>query len=425
MSFERLAYGSIGLYSDADFLVGVVLILLTLDLTRRAFGLVLPVVGVLGLVYVLFGPRFPGILNHQGIGLERLVTSATVEFNGIFDIILQVSATYIVIFIIFAAFLESYGALGYFLKVGAKAGSYIESGITQTAVISSLGMGSVNGSAAANSATTGAFTIPLLKNQGIDGDTAASVESVASSGGQIMPPVMGAAAFIMADFTGTSYLHIITLGLLPALLFYGTVAFAVHLVTQKEGADPAALANVDEADESDLRVDLDERLSVEDVSLGTQQDQGDLLEKTTASSSWLRSLVDGMYLWIPVGVLVFLLMGLRFTPLFAGFWTIVVTIPTALVQRLIKADAYGPALRSFAADTVDACRLGIQNAAPIALAAAVMGLFVGVLNLTGFTRTFAQSLVNLSGACSSCCWRSPWSRPSSSGWGCRPSRPIS
>ena len=397
-NFNRLAYEALGIYTDMDLAIGILLIVLSLDLTRRAFGLVLPLVGLLGIVYALFGPYFPGILQHQGLSLTRMVTSTTVEFNGVYDIILQVSATYIVIFIVFAAFLEAYGALEYFIKIGAKAGSYFKSGITQTAVISSVGMGSVNGSAAANSATTGAFTIPLLKNQGIDKDTAASVESVASSGGQIMPPIMGAAAFIMADITGTSYVHIITIGLLPALLFYGTVAFAVHSLTLKEGANIDELADTLEQDEEIIDGSEDVAQTVDDVALGSEAAGDEVLEETADSSGGIIStLIEGMYLWLPVLVLVYLLMVLRFTPLFAGFWTIVVTIPTAFVQRLLTTEDNREAVRTFAGDTLDACRLGIANTAPIALATAVMGLFVGILSLTGFTQTFAQSLVNLSG----------------------------
>lgn len=396
-NYSRLAYQSLGIYSQADVLVGIILIILILDLTRRSFGLVLPVVGVIGIFYALYGQIFPtSILQHQGIAFNRLVTSMTVGFSGIFDTILQVSATYIVIFIIFAGFLESYGALEYFIKIGAKAGKYVKSGITQTAVISSIGMGSVNGSAAANSATTGAFTIPLLKSQGINKDTAASIESVASSGGQIMPPIMGAAAFIMADITGTSYVHIISIGLLPALLFYATTAYAVHTLTLKEGANAAKLAENINSEDTEFE-DEDDQLTVDDMALGQFYSKSDLLESTQSTEGRLQTVLNGMYLWIPVGVLVYLLVVLRYTPLYAGFFATLVTIPTALVQSLVTENNRRKAIRTFIGDTLDACRQGMENAAPIALAAAVMGLFVGVLNLTGFTQAFAQVLVDLSG----------------------------
>lgn len=302
------------------------------------------------------------------------------------------------IFIIFVVFLESYGALGYFIKLGSKAGSYIKSGITQTAVISSLGMGSVNGSAAANSATTGAFTIPLLKRQGLNRNTAASIESVASSGGQIMPPIMGAAAFIMAEITGTGYLHIITVGVVPALLFYATIVFAVHMLTVKEGAELAELQGNIDTDETDvLEEDDKEKRTIDEVALGKKSTKADLLDETISSDSILETFLSGLYLWIPVAVLVYTLVVLRWSPLYAGFWSTIVTIPIALVQALLVGDDYRTSVATFAGDTLDAIRLGIQNAAPIALAAAVMGLFVGILSLTGFTQSFAQSLIDFSG----------------------------
>jgi TRAP-type uncharacterized transport system fused permease subunit len=181
-------------------------------------------------------------------------------------------------------------------------------------------------------------------------------------------------------------------------LFYGTVAFAVHSLTLKEGADLEELTgNLEEADTEFDDDSEDVVRTVDDISLGTQSDRSGILDDTKKSGGVLSTLVEGMYLWLPVLVLVYLLMVLRFTPLFAGFWTIVVTIPTALVQRILTTDDNREAVRTFVGDTLDACRLGIVNTAAITLATAVMGMFVGVLNLTGFTQTFAQSLVNLSG----------------------------
>lgn len=396
MNYDRLAHFAIGIYTDMDFYIGILLILLILDQSRRAFGKILPIVGVVGLVYALAGPYFPGILRHGGISPRRLVTSQTVEFAGVYDTLIQVAATYIVIFIIFAAFLEAYGAMNYFVRIGAKVGSFVKSGITQTAVVTSVGMGSVNGSAAANAATTGAFTIPLMKDQGIHEDTAAAIESVASSGGQIMPPIMGAAAFVMAEITGTGYLHIITIGLLPALLFYGTIAVAVHMITLKEGA---GLENLKEASDSfDSRSDDTESAqTIEDIAMGTAKRPGQASILGEASeTSLLYSFVQGMYLWIPVGVLIWTLIGLQYDPLYAGFWATIAIFPVALVQDLILKDDKKAAVKNFLENTVEGCRLGVSNAAPITMAVAVIAIFVGVLSLTGFTQALAQSLIDLS-----------------------------
>ncbi|WP_178915893.1 TRAP transporter fused permease subunit [Natronomonas gomsonensis] len=396
MNYERLAIFSIGVYSNVDFYVGILLLLLIIDQSRRAFGNILPAVGVVGIIYALAGPYFPSILRHGGIGFRRLVTSQTVEFAGVYDTLVQVAATYIVIFIIFAAFLEAYGAMDYFVRIGAKVGSYVKSGITQTAVVTSVAMGSVNGSAAANAATTGAFTIPLMKDQGISNETAAAIESVSSSGGQIMPPIMGAAAFVMAEITGTSYLHIITIGLLPALLFYGTIAVAVHMITLKEGAGLTNLEDVGSGSEEDEPEDEDR--TIEDISMGTASAPSDVSVLAEASqASFLSSLIKGMYLWIPVSILVYTLVVLQYDPVYAGFFSTLAIFPVALAQGLYFEDDKKNAVRNFVENTIEGCRLGISNAAPITMAVAVIAIFVGVLNQTGFTQTLAQSLISLSG----------------------------
>jgi len=396
--FERLTISSIGVYSDMDFYVGIITILLVLELVRRAYGWILTIVGTVGLVYALFGYYFPGFLSHTGVPLRRLVTATTVQFTGVFGTILQVSATYIVIFIIFAGFLEAYGALQYFIKLGAGVGTRVKSGITQTAVIASIGFGSINGSAAANSATTGALTIPLMKDRGVNRNTAAAIESVASSGGQIMPPIMGAAAFIMAEFTGTSYLHIVKIGLLPALLFYLTVVCAVYLLTVKEGA----VIRTGEDEGSEIEKKLGSELSignqseVDKIAIGSEPGGNSRFNDTDTTPLWGR-LMSGLYLWIPIGILVYSLFLLDFGAVYSGSLATVATVPVAFGQTLLLSANRKQAVVEFVGDTFDACRLGIENAAPIAMATAVLGLFIGTLNLTALTQVITQSLVSISG----------------------------
>jgi len=386
-AFERIVYEQLGIYSDLDIFMGLLIILLLLDVCRRVYGPMLSLVGVVGLAYALYGQYFPGILNHNGVQAERLVQGLTVEFgSGVFGVIVEVSGTFIIIFMILAGLLEAYGALEYFVQVGTLIGRRVRSGLAQMTTIASMGMGSVNGSAAANAATTGSFTIPLLKRHGLDRDTAAAFESVASSGGQIMPPIMGAAAFIMAEITGTSYLRIIIVGFLPALLFYGTVAVGVHLTTIKQGL-------TSEIDEEELT----------DVEKG-EQDRTDALEsifgRTTTAVSFgqisVRNLiVEGLALWVPLAVLLYTLVVLLYDPLYAGFLSIMSAFPAAFVQGIGFRDGYG--VYDFLVDTLDGLGRGLENAAPIAVSLGVMNIFVGVLNLTGFTQVFASSLVDLSG----------------------------
>jgi TRAP transporter 4TM/12TM fusion protein len=399
-NYQRLYIESLGIFNSTDILVGFLILFVVFDLSRRTFGWVLVLVGLFGLFYALTAQYWPGIFQTNSLDPDVLIAGMTVQFSGLYDIILEVAATYIVIFILFAGFLEAYGALEYFVQLGARVGQRMKSGVTQTAVISSLGMGSVNGSAAANAATTGALTIPLMKKQGVEKNTAAAIEAVASSGGQIMPPIMGAAAFLMAEITGTSYLHVITVGLLPALLFYGTVAVAVYFITDKEGASSDLLlddggvdAEVDDVPES---AQVDSQL--DQVSIGSSNEV-DLSDITSASenSSILDSVIRGIYLWLPVGVLVYMLVVLRYGALYSGVWAIAAAIGSGLFQKLYFADDYSAATKEFIADTAEGARLGAQNAAGISMAAAVMGIFVEVLSITGFTVTLTQQLVSLSG----------------------------
>ena len=386
-AFERVVYEQLGIYTDLDLFMGLLIILLLLDVCRRVYGPMLSLVGVVGLVYALYGPYFPGILNHNGVTAERLVQGLTVEFgSGVFGVIVEVSGTFIIIFMILAGLLEAYGALEYFVQIGTLIGRRVRSGLAQMTTVASMGMGSVNGSAAANAATTGAFTIPLLKRHGLDSDTAASFESVASSGGQIMPPIMGAAAFIMAEITGTSYLRIIVVGFLPAMLFYGSVAVGVHLTTIREGL-------TSEVDEEDLEdVDMVEQERTEAVH--------SIFGRTTSAVSFgqisVRNLVvEGLALWVPLAVLLYTLVVLLYDPLYAGFLSIMSVFPAAFVQGIAFREGYG--VYDFLVDTLDGLGRGLENAAPIAVSLGVMNIFVGVLNLTGFTQVFASSLVDLSG----------------------------
>ncbi|EMA23465.1 TRAP transporter permease [Haloarcula argentinensis] len=386
-AFNRIVYEQLGIYTHLDLFMGLLIILLLLDVCRRVYGPMLSLVGVVGLAYALFGPYFPGILNHNGVQAERLVQGLTVEFgSGVFGVIVEVSGTFIIIFMILAGLLEAYGALEYFVQVGTLIGKRVRSGLAQMTTVASMGMGSVNGSAAANAATTGAFTIPLLKRHGLDRDTAAAYEAVASSGGQIMPPIMGAAAFIMAEITGMSYLKIIVVGFLPALLFYGTVAIGVHLTTIKEGLTS--------------EVNEEELTEVETVDEDRKNALNRIFGRTTTAVSFgqisVRNLiVEGLALWVPLVVLLYALVVLMYDPLYAGFLSIMSAFPAAFVQGIFFRDGYGS--RDFFVDTMDGLGRGMENAAPIAVSLGVMNIFVGVLNLTGFTQVFASSLVELSG----------------------------
>lgn len=395
-NYQRLYIEALGVYSTLDVAMGAILVFLVIDLSRRTFGWVIAGVAVVGLFYATTASYWPGVMQTRGIPPMSLIAGVTVQFTGLYDLIVRVSATYIIIFLLFAGFLESYGALEYFIKIGAKIGSKVRSGVTQAAVIASMGMGSVNGSAAANAATTGAMTIPLMKSQGVNDDTAGGIEAVASSGGQIMPPVMGAAAFLMVEIIGTSYLRIITIALLPALLFYLSVVVAVFLMTDKEGA---ASKGIDEDSVKEIDTHTSMKELIESVSIGSSStpDLDALTSEEETKKPWYYTLAEGFYLWGPVSVLVYTLVILQWSALTAGLYACLATIVCAFIQYIALGDDVSSSIRMYVADTFDGMRLGSQNSAAIAIAAASLAIFIEALSMTGFTLVLTNEMVRIAG----------------------------
>jgi len=375
---ERNAY-ILG-YTATDIYVGSVMIVLSVDGTRRAYGWMIASVAIGAIGYALLGPYFPGLLGHSGMSVEHVARYGGMNLEGgIFHLILQVGATWVAIFIMFAGIAKVYGALDYILDIGRQLGKKLETGIVQAAVISSMAMGSITGSAAANTATTGSFTIPMMQDQGLRDDFATAIESVASSGGQMMPPVMGVAAFIMADYlSGTSYLDVLQAGLLPAALFYFSVGVAVHLIVLRFGWT------------------------------------GD------RSGTFDRSVLSQGIVYLPAFlVLVWTLVGLRLSPLRAGLYTIVTLVATMYLKAVAFDRVFG---RPDAADTattdggsvedgvtlptgawsttkrtLDGFRQGAEDMAPLVTILASMGVIVAMVTQTGLATKISRQMVDLGG----------------------------
>ncbi len=211
-----------------DLAVGTMLIVLVLDFARRSVGNILPGIAVVFLLYAVAGPYLPGMLWHRGYDVTRIIYQISLSTEGIFGTPLGVSASYVFIFVLFGAFLEITGAGQFYIDFAVKAVGGSAGGPAKAAVVASSLFGSVSGSAVANVAGTGAVTIPLMRSIGYRPEFAAAVEAVASTGGQIMPPLMGAAAFIMAEILAVPYYKVALGALIPALIFYGTVFTMVH-----------------------------------------------------------------------------------------------------------------------------------------------------------------------------------------------------
>jgi TRAP transporter 4TM/12TM fusion protein len=329
-----------------DVVVGVLFTGLLLEASRRHIGPALVVLALVFVAYAFVGPWLPGFVGHGGETFLKLVDQQTLTTQGIFGIPTLVSATFIFLFVVFGSVM-SYGGLLRFFTDGALAvAGASRGGAGKVAVISSGLFGTVNGSAIANAVTTGAFTIPLMKRAGYRGEFAAGVEACASMGGQLIPPVMGAAAFIMAETLQMSYASVAVAAAVPGVLYFVAVGVMVHLEAS--------------------------RLGLPVLERGALPRLGAVLRRD-------------LYLLAGPAVLVWFLVEGR-SPLFAGFWGLV----TAFVLSWVRGDTRIGATRLLAMLSDSA-----QAAMPVALACATVGVVVGVVSTTGLGLKLATGIVGL------------------------------
>ena len=282
-----------GDWSQWDFTVGIALVLLVLEATRRVIGYNLMIIASAALLFAYFGPYMPELVVHKGYSIERIATTLSLTTEGIFGLPLGVASTFVFIFILFGAFLDKTGAGNFFINLSYSITGRFSGGPAKTAVVASGFMGSVAGSAVANVVATGSFTIPMMKKIGYRKHVAAAVEAAASTGGQLMPPIMGAGAFLMAEFTQTPYLEIIKIAFIPAVLYFFSVILFVHFEAQKHGI------------------------------WGLPKEELPRLGET---------LKNGIHFIIPVAILVTVLI-LNYSPMMAGFIAILAVYFTALIRR--------------------------------------------------------------------------------------------
>ncbi|GAA0181619.1 TRAP transporter permease [Clostridium sediminicola] len=347
VNFEALAARA-GLPTTLDVIMSILAILVVLEAARRVIGIDLPILGGIFLLYAYFGPYLPGIFAHRGYSVERISTYMFLTLEGIYSTPLAVAATYVFLFVLFGVLADKTGLGQLFIDIALSIAGKSTGGPAKVSVISSGLMGSINGSSIANTVTTGAFTIPLMKRTGYKAQFAGAVEAAASTGGQIMPPVMGAAAFIMSEFLGIPYVKIITAAVIPALLYYLAVGTMVHY----------------EAAKNDLK-------GMERVP------------------HLLTILKERGYLLLPLGVIIFQLMG-GYTPLSAGFYGSVSAIIVSFIAQFIKKESYF----TFK-DLIYALEAGAKSALGVTAACAAVGFIVGTCTLTGLGLSFAGLTVNL------------------------------
>ena len=232
--FEVLNYRA-GAETNLDAMISIVGIILSLEVCRRVLGWSMTFIGIGMFLYGYLGPIFPDIIAHRGFGIERLCTALYLTTNGVFGVMANVLATYVILFIFFGAFLHKSGAGKFFIDFPLALAGRTTGGPAKVAVIASAFFGSVSGSAIANTVSTGAFTIPLMKRAGFRPHVAGAIEPSASIGGMFLPPVMGAGGFLMAELTETSYAYIMMIAIFPALLYFFSVFCMIHFEAKKQG----------------------------------------------------------------------------------------------------------------------------------------------------------------------------------------------
>lgn len=337
-----------GLPTFMDLAMGFIGIALLLEATRRVSNPILPLIAIFFLLYCYFGRSFPAMFAHRGFSIQRIINHMYMGTEGVFGIPLGVSSTFVFMFILFGSFLEQTGMGRFIIDLSMALAGGSTGGPAKVAVLSSGLMGSISGSSVANVCTTGMFTIPLMKSVGYKPYFAGAVEAVASTGGQIMPPVMGAAAFIMAEFLGVPYLQVAAAAIVPALLYYFAVLVQVHL---------------------------------EATRLGLKGLPREKLPKV------LPLLKKKGHLLIPLAAIIYFLIA-GFTPLKAAYNGIWATLIVSFFNKETRMTL--PKLR-------DALDSGARGALGVACACATVGIIVGTATLTGLGLRIASAIITLSG----------------------------
>ena len=328
------------------YVFGIIITLLVLEAGRRMLGNVLPIIAIVAIIYALTGDKIPGLFGHRGYSMQRVVL-AIFSDRGVYGTPIGTSATNVYLFLLFAAFLSVSGADIIFQNIAIAAAGRKRGGPAKMAVIASAFFGTISGSCVANVVSIGAFTIPLMKRNGYPKKFAGAVEAVASTGGQIMPPIMGAAAFVLSDVAGVPYAEVCIAAILPALMYYICLVKMVDLEAVKHN-----LAGLSEDEVPNLK----------------------------------ESLARGMKLFIPVGVLLFMMLGLKTTPMKAAIFATAAILVTGVLDSKDRMTLKGVVNGAVAAG---------KSLCSVVAACSTAGIVVAVFSLTGLGLKFSNFIVQL------------------------------
>jgi len=346
-----------------DRIVSAIGMLLVMEACRRVIGVVMTGICALSVAYALYGPYMPELIIHKGYSIERITTTLWLTTEGIFGLPIGVAATFVFVFVLFGAILETTGGGAFFIDMAYALTGRFSGGPAKASVLASGFMGSVSGSAVGNVVATGSFTIPMMKKVGYRAHMAGAIEAAASTGGQLMPPIMGAGAFLMAEFTNTSYLTIIKVAMIPAIMYYLTVLIFVHYEAKKFGLKGQPKEN---------------------------------LPKITTV------IKHGLHFIIPVLILIYVLVS-NYSPMMAGFIAVVSTLFISIFANFIRwilAGENNTSLIQFFMSEfkllIKALENGSKNAIMVSVACAAAGIIVGMVSLTGMGLKFSSLVIDLS-----------------------------
>lgn len=421
-----------------DVIIGIAGILLLLEATRRALGPPLMIVASVFLVYSLAGPWMPGILSHGGVSLYGLINHQWLTTQGVFGIALGVSTSFVFLFVLFGALLDKAGAGNYFIKVAFSLLGHYRGGPAKAAVVASAMTGLISGSSIANVVTTGTFTVPMMKRVGFSSEKAGAVEVASSVNGQIMPPVMGAAAFLMVEYVGISYVEVIKHAFLPALISYIALVYIVHLEALKANMKGLQSSNPPKPLVNKVIGFLGGLLLMMVTALAVYYGLGWLKPVLGEATPWVvgvgltviyiallklasgypelelddpnepiyslpqtkPTVLVGLQYILPVIVLVWCLMVERLSPGLSAFWATIFMIFIILTQRPITSIFRGRSdmkadLREGVMDLWNGLVTGARNMIGIGIATATAGIIVGAVSQTGVGLVLAEVVETL------------------------------
>ncbi len=436
--YKELA-GRPGTPTDMDLAAAVIGMLLLLEAARRALGLPMVILAAVFLIYIFFGPYMPEVIAHRGASLAKGMSHMWLTTEGVFGVAVGVSASFIFLFVLFGALLETAGAGAYFIKSAIALLGHMRGGPAKAAVVASASTGLISGSSIANVVTTGTFTIPLMKSVGYRADKAASVEVASSVNGQIMPPVMGAAAFLMVEYVGISYVQVMKHAILPALISYIALYYIVHIEALKmdlqglprreplpwQRAVMSTVATVSGlvilaaivywcfgwlktvfGESAFIVVGLLMLAAYVALVRYAARFPELHMEKPDEKMEYLPeigpTLKAGLHFLLPVAALIWNLMVEQLSPALSAFWATLFLMFILVTQRPLfalfrRTGDIGTATRQGFSDLFNGLVTGARNMIGIAIATATAGIIVGTVTLTGIGLAMTELVEVLSG----------------------------